>query len=270
MTRQELVAQIKQKKTVLCVGLDPDIDRIPDFLKDDPEWIFKFNKAIVDATAEHCVAFKPNMAFYEVYGAWGWQQMEKTITYIREEYPHHFLIADAKRGDIGNTSKKYAQAFLETLDCNAITVAPYMGEDSVTPFLAFENKWVILLALTSNKGSQDFQFTGADQKLYNQVITKAQEWGTADQLMYVAGATRGEELRVVRQAAGDHFLLIPGVGAQGGDLASVMNNTLLPNGDAGILINSSRGIIYAGTGQDFAQKAADAARDLSLKMGEWV
>ncbi|MFT4661305.1 MAG: orotidine-5'-phosphate decarboxylase [Patiriisocius sp.] len=263
MTRKQLIQQIQEKKTVLCVGLDPDIDKVPKSIAEKENWIFEFNKAIVDATHEYCVAYKPNTAFYESYGSWGWQQFELTVDYIRKNYPKHFVIADAKRGDIGNTSSRYAKAFFEAMDCHGVTVAPYMGEDSVAPFLQFADRWVILLVLTSNKGSQDFQGLGGDKKLYQEVISKAKAWGNPENLMFVAGATRGEELKKVREEVGDHFLLIPGVGAQGGDLESVMKNTLLDNGDAGILINSSRGIIYASQADDFAEAAGLEARKLS-------
>jgi len=266
MTRQELIAQINKKQTVLCVGLDPDIDKVPASIRTNENWIFEFNKAIIQATSAYCVAYKPNTAFYESYGSWGWQQFEITVDFIRKNYPDHFVIADAKRGDIGNTSSRYAKAFFETMDCHAVTVAPYMGEDSVSPFLQFENRWVVLLALTSNKGSGDFQGLNSGKKLYQEVIAKAKKWGTPSNLMFVAGATRGEELKKVREEVGDHFLLIPGVGAQGGDLKSVMNNTLLTNGDAGILINSSRGIIYSSQGDDFAQAAGVSAKKLSEEM----
>jgi len=269
MTRQELVDQIQKKKNVLCVGLDPDIDKVPASIAAKENWIIEFNKAIIDATHEYCVAYKPNTAFYESYGSWGWQQFEETIKYIRSNYPNHFVIADAKRGDIGNTSARYAKAFFEAMDCHGVTVAPYMGEDSVSPFLDFKNRWVILLALTSNKGSGDFQGLGTEKKLYQQVITKAKQWGSPDNLMFVAGATRGEELKRVRAEVGDHFLLIPGVGAQGGDLQSVMKNTLLDNGEAGILINSSRGIIYASGADDFASAAGIVAKDLSIRMASF-
>ena len=263
MTRQEIYQQILSKKSYLCVGLDSDLNRIPKHLLkyDDP--VFEFNKEIIDATKDVCIAYKPNLAFYEALGAKGWQSLQKTMNYIPEE---HFTIADAKRGDIGNTSGLYAKAFFETFNFDSVTVAPYMGVDSVQPFLAFENKFVILLALTSNKGSKDFQFAIQENgmPLYEKVMRKAMEWGTPDNLMFVVGATHPESFSEIRAIAEDHFLLVPGVGAQGGDLAKISEygkNELL-----GLLVNSSRGIIYAGDGEDFAEQARLAALDVQTKM----
>ena len=257
MTRKELVEQIISKKSYLCVGLDTDLAKIPKFLLDFDDPIFEFNKRVVDATKDYCVAYKPNIAFYECLGSKGWDSLKKTIEYIPKT---HFSIADAKRGDIGNTSKMYAKTFFEYMDFDSVTVVPYMGEDSVTPFLEFNNKWVILLALTSNTGSQDFQLFKNDSgtQLFEKVISKAQEWGTPDNLMYVAGATRGEDLKKVREAAGEHFLLVPGVGAQGGSLEEVTKFASIEN-DCGLLVNSSRGIIYAGENENFEAMVSEAA-----------
>ena len=258
---------MKGKGSYLCIGLDTDIHRIPQHLLkyDDP--VFEFNKQIIDATQDLCVAYKPNIAFYEARGAKGWQSLEKTLNYIPKS---HFTIADAKRGDIGNTSSLYARAFFETLDFDAVTVAPYMGIDSVQPFLAFPGKWVILLALTSNKGSQDFQFTTQEegQPLYEKVMRKAQTWGSPENLMFVVGATHPEKFKEIRQIAREHFLLVPGIGAQGGDLEGVSQNGL--NDLGGLLVNSSRGIIYAGTGEDFAEKARQAAQKVQTKMAPLI
>ncbi len=245
------------------MGLDPVLEKLPPALQKEKDPIFTFNKAIIDATIEHAVAYKPNMAFYEALGAKGWESLEKTMEYLPEEV---FVIADAKRGDIGNTSGLYAKAFFETLQADAITVAPYMGQDSVSPFLSFPNKWVILLALTSNEGSKDFQLIkGADDKaLYEQVIRKSLAWGHADNLMYVVGATRGDEIAKVRDLAPEHFFLVPGVGAQGGSLEEVVKYGI--NNDIGLLVNSSRGIIYASNGPDFAKAAGRAAKSLHQDM----
>jgi orotidine-5'-phosphate decarboxylase len=267
MTRTELIAQIRQKESFLCVGLDADITRIPGHLRQEPDPVFAFNKAIIDATKDYCVAYKPNLAFYEALGVKGWTALEKTLDYIPDT---HFTIADAKRGDIGNTSRLYAKAFFETFHFDAITVAPYMGEDSVKPFLEFDNKWVILLGLTSNKGSQDFQFGIQDNQmpLFEKVMRTAQDWGTAEQLMFVVGATHPEKFQEIRRIAPDHFLLVPGVGAQGGDLAAVAQHGA--NKDVGLLINSSRGIIFASAGEDFARQAGWQARGLQEKMSAFV
>lgn len=265
MTRQELVAQIRSKKSFLCVGLDTDLSKIPVHLLDTEDPIFEFNKAIIDATKDFAVAYKPNIAFYECYGPKGWESLKKTIDYIPKNI---FTIADAKRGDIGNTSTYYAKTFFEYLNCDSVTVAPYMGEDSVSPFLEFENKWVILLALTSNKGALDFQFMTdlKGEKLYQKVLRKSSAWGTDENLMYVVGATRAEGIGEVRKLVPNHFFLVPGVGAQGGSLADVANFGW--NDDCGLLVNSSRGIIYASNGLDFAEKAGVEAQKLQLEMAD--
>ncbi len=270
MNRQQLILEIKRKKSVLCVGLDTDIAKIPPHLLAEEDPIFSFNKAIIDATHEFAVAYKPNTAFYESRGLEGWLSLEKTIKYLNTNYPEQFTIADAKRGDIGNTSKMYAEAFLKTLDFDSVTVAPYMGSDSVQPFLEVPNKWVILLALTSNAGAQDFQFSaaGESEKLYEQVLRKSQEWGTADNLMYVVGATKAAHLKHIRSIVPNHFLLVPGVGAQGGSLEEVLENGL--NADGGLLINSSRGIIYASQGLDFAERAREEAKSLAAQMAVYL
>ncbi len=257
MTREELIDQIKRKKSFLCIGLDPDLSKIPAHLLDEEDPIFAFNKAIIDATHDLAVAYKPNTAFYECHGAKGWETLQKTIEYLPKDV---LCIADAKRGDIGNTSTYYAKTFFETLNCDAVTVAPYMGEDSVKPFLEFPNKWVVLLALTSNKGAFDFQLIESQEgkKLYQHVIEKSQEWGNESNLMYVVGATKTEQLAHVRSLAPNHFFLVPGVGAQGGTLDEVVQFGWAE--DCGLLINSSRGILYASSDLDFA----DAARKESL------
>ena len=252
MNRQQLVKEIFTKKTFLCVGLDTDINKIPDFLKNDKNAIFEFNKAIIDATAPYCVAYKPNLAFYECY--------------IRGAYPNHFIIADAKRGDIGNTSAMYAKSFFEGFNVDALTVAPYMGEDSVTPFLEYKDKWVIVLALTSNKGSHDFQLTedNSGEPLFEKVIRKTQQWGTEENMMYVVGATQGKMFSDIRRVAPNSFLLVPGVGAQGGSLQEVCKYGIIK--DCGLLVNSSRGIIYAGHDEHFADAAKQKARELQQQM----
>ena len=266
MNRQALIAQIKKKKSVLCVGLDTDINKIPEHLLSESDPIFAFNKAIIDATAKYAVAYKPNIAFYESMGVKGWESLGKTIDYLSESYPEVFTIADAKRGDIGNTSKMYAEAFFNSMSFDSVTVAPYMGIDSVSPFLAFEEKWVILLALTSNQGAFDFQLTeNADgEALFETVVKKAQEWATPEQLMFVLGATKTEYLERVRKAAPDSFFLVPGVGAQGGSLEDVL--TKATNKDYGVLVNSTRGIIYQSQKDDFAQAAGQAAKELQQEM----
>lgn len=266
MNRQQLIHQIFTKKTFLCVGLDTDISKIPEHLKNETDPIFAFNKAIIDATAPYCVAYKPNLAFYESYGLKGMMAFEKTIQYLRNYYPTHFIIADAKRGDIGNTSKMYARTFFEEYDLDSVTVAPYMGEDSVKPFLEYNGKWVILLALTSNKGSHDFQLTEdkSGERLFEKVLKKSQEWGTPENLMYVVGATQGRMFEDIRRIAPEHFLLVPGVGAQGGSLQEVCKYGMTK--DCGLLVNSSRGIIYAGKGTDFAEAAARKAREMREEM----
>ena len=266
MTREELIKQIRTKQSFLCVGLDTDIKKIPQQLLQADDPIFEFNKAIIDATAPYSVAYKPNLAFYESLGVKGLLAFERTVAYLNENYPEQFIIADAKRGDIGNTSQMYARTFFETYNLDALTVAPYMGEDSVTPFLAYEGKWVILLALTSNKGSHDFQLMGDAQgtRLFEHVLTKSQTWGNADNMMYVVGATQGEAFKDIRRHAPNHFLLVPGIGAQGGSLHDVCQYGM--NKDCGLLVNSSRGIIYAGNGVDFAQVAAEKAREVQEEM----
>ncbi|MDE5810492.1 MAG: orotidine-5'-phosphate decarboxylase [Muribaculaceae bacterium] len=266
MTRKELVEQIMKKRSFLCVGLDTDIKKIPEHLLDLEDPIFEFNKAIIDATAPYCVAYKPNLAFYEALGAKGQLALEKTVAYLKKNYPEQFIIADAKRGDIGNTSKLYARSFFEYLDVDAVTVAPYMGEDSVTPFLGYEGKWVILLALTSNKGSHDFQLIRDENgtPLFESVIKKSQEWASSDEMMYVVGATQGKMFEDIRRVAPKSFLLVPGVGAQGGSLEEVCRYGMID--DCGLLVNSSRGIIYASTGKDFAEVAATEAKKLRDQM----
>jgi orotidine 5'-phosphate decarboxylase len=266
MTREELIKQIRTKQSFLCVGLDTDIKKIPQHLLQADDPIFEFNKAIIDATAPYSVAYKPNLAFYESLGVKGLLAFERTVAYLNENYPEQFIIADAKRGDIGNTSQMYARTFFETYNLDALTVAPYMGEDSVTPFLAYEGKWVILLALTSNKGSHDFQLMEDAQgtRLFEHVLTKSQTWGNADNMMYVVGATQGEAFKDIRRHAPNHFLLVPGIGAQGGSLHDVCQYGM--NKDCGLLVNSSRGIIYASNGVDFAQVAAEKAREIQEEM----
>ena len=265
MNKQQLIEQIQQKKSFLCVGLDTDINKIPQHLLDAEDPIVEFNKQIIDKTAEFTVAYKPNTAFYEVYGAKGWQSLEKTVQYIKANYPDMFVIADAKRGDIGNTSANYAKAFFNTLKVDALTVAPYMGKDSVEPFLGFEDKWVILLALTSNKGSQDFQYLNVGERLlHQQVLQTATTWASSEQMMFVVGATHPEELGEIRKLLPDYFFLVPGVGAQGGDLQTVAKYGL--SKDCGLLVNSSRGIIYASNGEDFAERAAEEAQKLQRQM----
>ena len=277
MTRQELIQQIREKQSFLCVGLDTDINKIPQFIIDNAKkehgeenWLFpalwEFNAMIIDATAPYCVAYKPNLAFYEAYGIDGLMAFEGTVEYLKENYPNHFIIADAKRGDIGNTSKMYAKTFFEQYDVDALTVAPYMGEDSVTPFLGYDGKWVILLALTSNKGSLDFQLTtdAQGERLFEKVLRTSQQWGTEDNMMFVVGATQGQLFEDIRRVVPNHFLLVPGVGAQGGSLQEVCRYGM--NKDCGLLVNSSRGIIYASNGEDFAEVAAQKARELQQQM----
>jgi orotidine-5'-phosphate decarboxylase len=275
MTRTELFENIKRKKSFLCIGLDTDVTKIPAHLLKEKDPVFEFNKQIIDATHDLCVSYKPNMAFYETEGVNGWISLEKTISYINEKYPDQFTIADAKRGDIGNTSKMYAKAFLEKLNFDSITVAPYMGEDSVTPFLEYKNKWVILLALTSNTGSKDFQVNeilstsaGSKVRLYEQVLETSKKWADADNMMYVVGATKAEMLADIRKIIPDSFILVPGVGAQGGSLQEVVKYGM--NKQCGLLVNSSRGIIYAGSGQDFASKAREEALKLQKEMAEYL
>ena len=263
MNRQELISQIKQKQSFLCVGLDTDIKKIPTHLLELEDPIFEFNKQIIDATKDLCVAYKPNIAFYESMGVSGWNSLQKTLDYIPNDI---FTIADAKRGDIGNTSNMYARAFFENMNFDAVTVAPYMGADSVTPFLDFENKWAIVLAITSNKGSLDFQKIEDKngKQLFEQVLETSQTWGTDENMMYVVGATRAEQLSEIRTIIPNHFLLVPGVGAQGGSVQEVAKYGM--NSDCGLLVNSSRGIIYAGNGSDFAAKARIEAQKLQQEM----
>jgi len=266
MNRQQLIEQIKTKKSFLCVGLDTDLKKVPQHILNEEDPIFSFNKAIIDATAPYCVSYKPNLAFYEAFGVKGLISFEKTVKYLKENYPHHFIIADAKRGDIGNTSAMYARTFFEEYDIDSLTVAPYMGEDSVTPFLGYEGHWVILLALTSNKGSLDFQMTTDEkgERLFEKVLKKSQQWGTKDNMMYVVGATQGRMFEDIRKLAPEHFLLVPGVGAQGGSLEEVCRYGM--TSDCGLLVNSSRGIIYASTGSDFAEVAGQKAKELQEQM----
>jgi len=266
MERKQLIEQIFTKKSFLCVGLDTDLNKVPKFLLNEEDPIFSFNKAIIDATAPYSIAYKPNLAFYECYGLKGMEAFEKTITYLKENYPHHFIIADAKRGDIGNTSKMYAQTFFREYNVDALTIAPYMGEDSVKPFLEYEGKWVILLALTSNKGSHDFQLFEDKEgvRLFERVLTKSQEWGTIENLMFVVGATQGSLFADIRKLAPNSFLLVPGVGAQGGSLQEVCKYGM--NKDCGLLVNSSRGIIYASVDENFAEIAGEKAKELQQEM----
>ncbi len=267
MTTQQLVKQIYKKKSFLCIGLDVDLNKIPKHLLKEEDPIFKFNKTIIDATHHLAVGYKPNTAFYEAYGVKGWKSLEKTITYINEKYPEVFTIADAKRGDIGNTSTMYAKAFFKDLAFDSVTVAPYMGKDSVEPFLAFENKHTILLALTSNQGAFDFQTKDTEGKeLYKQVLEISKSWKNSENLMYVVGATKAEYLSDIRKIIPDSFLLVPGVGAQGGSLQEVCKYGL--NQQVGLLINSSRGIIYASDGLDYAEAAAKKALELQQEMQE--
>jgi len=268
MTKQELFENIQRKKSFLCVGLDTDVNKIPEHLfdeSDDP--IFAFNKAIIDATADLCVAYKPNLAFYESLGLEGWEVLERTVEYIRTNYPDQFIIADAKRGDIGNTSAMYARTFFGNMEFDSVTVAPYMGEDSVTPFLTYEDKWVTLLALTSNKGAFDFQFmkdAETGERLFEKVLKTSLNWGTDENMMYVVGATKAEMLTDIRSIVPEHFLLVPGVGAQGGSLAEVAKYGL--NSTCGLLVNSSRQIIYASQDADYAKAARLEAEKVQLEM----
>lgn len=265
MTTQQLISQIHKKKSFLCIGLDVDLNKIPKHLLQTQDPIFEFNKAIIDATHHLCVAYKPNTAFYEAYGLKGWKALEKTINYINQNHPEIFTIADAKRGDIGNTSSMYAKAFLEDLAFDSVTVAPYMGKDSVEPFLAFKNKHTILLALTSNEGAFDFQTKNVDGKeLYKQVLETSKTWKNSENLMYVVGATKAEYFAEIRRIIPDSFLLVPGVGAQGGNLQDVCKYGM--NSNIGLLINSSRGIIYASNNNDFAEAAATKAKELQQEM----
>lgn len=268
MNKQQLTENIRRKKTFLCVGLDTDIKKIPEHLLKEEDPIFAFNKEIIDATAQYCIAYKPNLAFYESMGVKGWIAFEKTVKYIRENYPDQFIIADAKRGDIGNTSAMYARTFFEELDIDSVTVAPYMGEDSVTPFLSYEGKWVILLALTSNKGSHDFQLTVDEhgERLFEKVLRTSKKWGDDTNMMYVVGATQGKMFTDIRKIVPDHFLLVPGIGAQGGSLADVCQYGM--NNNCGLIVNSSRAIIYADKTENFAKAAAKEAHKVQQQMEE--
>ncbi len=266
MTRLELFENIKKKQSFLCVGLDTDIKKIPEHLLKEEDPIFEFNKAIIEATAPYCVAYKPNLAFYEAFGVKGMISFEKTIKYLKDNYPDQFIVADAKRGDIGNTSAMYARTFFEEYNVDSLTVAPYMGEDSVSPFLKYEGKWVILLALTSNKGSLDFQFMEDNdgERLFEKVLKTSQKWGNADNMMYVVGATQGGMLEDIRRIVPDHFLLVPGIGAQGGSLEDVCEYGM--NSTCGLLVNSSRAIIYADNTERFAEVAGQKAKEVQQQM----
>lgn len=268
MNKQQLIDNIRAKHSFLCVGLDTDLKKVPVHLLNEEDPIFAFNKAIVDATAPYCVAYKPNLAFYECYGLKGWAALEKTVKYIKENYPDQFIIADAKRGDIGNTSSMYARSLFGEMDFDSITVAPYMGEDSVTPFLQYEGKWVILLALTSNKGSHDFQLTtdAQGERLFEKVLRTSQQWADDKQMMYVVGATQGSLFADIRKVAPKHFLLVPGVGAQGGSLQDVCKYGMTD--ECGLLVNSSRGIIFADNTENFAAVAGEKAHELQQQMQE--
>lgn len=267
MTYSELSKRIFEKGTFLCVGLDPDQGKMPEKYRDTGKGIFEFNKAIIDSTAEYCVAFKPNLAFYESLGAEGYQAFEDTVRYIKTQYPDQLVIADAKRGDIGNTARQYAEAFFNVTGADAVTVAPYMGKDSVMPFLGFEQKWAVVLALTSNPGSADFQkltIAGNNLPLYINVLKESSQWGSKNDMMYVVGATQAEMFEGIREVVPEHFLLVPGVGAQGGSLEDVAHKGL--NANCGLLINSSRGIIHVSKDDDFADRAREAAKELAEKM----
>lgn len=266
MDKKTLFENIKKKKSFLCVGLDTDIKKIPQHLLSEEDPIFAFNKAIIDATAPYCIAYKPNLAFYESMGVKGWIAFEKTVAYLKENYPDQFIIADAKRGDIGNTSAMYARTFFEEMPLDAVTVAPYMGEDSVSPFLTYEGKWVILLALTSNKGSHDFQLTSdaEGERLFEKVLRVSQQWGNDDNMMYVVGATQGRMFEDIRKVVPNHFLLVPGIGAQGGSLEEVCKYGM--NSTCGLIVNSSRAIIYADTTENFAVVAGQEAQKVQQQM----
>ena len=270
MNKQQIIDNIARKGSFLCVGLDTDLKKMPQHIiansATTAEAIFTFNKAIIDATAPYCVAYKPNLAFYECFGIEGWQAFEQTVNYIKANHPDQFIIADAKRGDIGNTSAMYARTFFEGTQVDALTIAPYMGEDSVTPFLTYPGKWAVLLALTSNKGSHDFQLTADTdgERLFERVLRVSQQWGTDEQMMYVVGATQGKLFEDIRRIAPRHFLLVPGVGAQGGSLEEVCRYGMTPRCE--LLVNSSRGIIYADSTEDFAKVAGEKARELQEQM----
>jgi len=267
MNYTQLLQEITKKRSFLCVGIDTDIHKVPSFLKKAENPVFEFNKRIIDATAQYAVAFKLNTAFYESNGVQGWIDLEKTVNYIKTYYPELFVIADAKRGDIGNTSKMYAQAFFNSMNCDAITVAPYMGKDSISPFLETEGKWAIVLALTSNEGAYDFQTLGlkdSDNTLFETVLSKSKEWGTKENMMYVVGATKAESFKEIRKIVPDHFILVPGVGAQGGDLEQVAEYGM--NKSCGLLVNSSRAIIFADNSENFDKAAAEKAREMQQQM----
>ncbi|MBK8884097.1 MAG: orotidine-5'-phosphate decarboxylase [Bacteroidales bacterium] len=269
MTNQGLFDNIVKKRSFLCVGLDTEMEKIPSFLLKEKDPVFEFNKRIIESTSKYAVAYKPNVAFYECYGAKGWASLEATVGYLKDNYPDIFVIADAKRGDIGNTSKMYAKAFLENMPFDAITVAPYMGEDSVTPFLSYKDKWVVILALTSNKGADDFQYHDEDGiKLFERVLSVSKKWGDVNNTMYVVGATRAEMLKEIRQIVPDHFLLVPGVGAQGGRLEEVARHGM--NSKCGLLVNSSRGIIFAGNSIDFDKVAGQKAEEIQIEMEKYL
>ena len=269
MNHSELFENIRRKRSFLCVGLDSETDKIPPFLLKEKDPVFAFNKRIIDATHKYTIAYKPNIAFYECYGAKGWATLDLTVKYIKENFPDIFVIADAKRGDIGNTSKMYAKAFLGNMPFDAITVAPYMGEDSVTPFLSFNDKWVVLLALTSNKGADDFQYHDEDGiRLFERVLTVSQKWGSTDNMMYVVGATRAEMLKEIRRIVPDHFLLVPGVGAQGGSLEDVAKFGM--NSKCGLIVNSSRGIIFADSTENFDRVAGEKAHEMQTEMEKYL
>ncbi len=269
MNHLQLFENIKQKRSFLCIGLDSEKEKIPSFLLKEKDPVFEFNKRIIDATHKYAIAYKPNIAFYESSGSAGWITLEATVRYLKKKYPEVFVIADAKRGDIGNTSKMYAKAFLKNMPFDALTVAPYMGEDSVTPFLSYDEKWVVLLVLTSNKGADDFQYHNEDGiKLFERVLSVSQKWGSIDNLMYVVGATRAEMLKDIRKIVPDHFLLVPGVGAQGGSLEEVAKYGL--NSKCGLIVNSSRGIIFADNSEKFDKIAGEKAREMQLEMEKYL
>lgn len=266
MNKQQLIRLIRERRSFLCVGLDTDLKKMPACVLKGDNPIFTFNKAIIDATAPYCVAYKPNLAFYECFGLEGWKALEETVRYLKAEYPDHFVIADAKRGDIGNTSAMYARGMFEEMNVDALTVAPYMGEDSVTPFLQYPDKWVVLLALTSNKGSHDFQLTedSHGERLFEKVLRVSRQWADSDRMMYVVGATQGRLFEDIRRVAPNNFLLVPGVGAQGGSLEEVCQYGM--TSECGLLVNSSRGIIYASSEEDYAEVAAQKAQELQQQM----
>ena len=269
MNHLQLLNNIVKKRSFLCVGLDTETDKLPPSLQKYDNPVLEFNKRIIDSTHNYAIAFKPNVAFYEHSGTQGWDTLQETVRYIRENYPDIFIIADAKRGDIGNTSRMYARAFFENMDCDAITVAPYMGEDSVTPFLSYSHKWVILLALTSNKGADDFQYHNEDGiRLFERVLTLSQKWGTTDNLMYVIGATRAEMLKDIRKIVPEHFLLVPGIGAQGGSLSEVARYGM--TNKCGLIVNSSRAIIFADNSENFDKVAGEKAQEIQIEMAQYL